>query len=278
MKLIRSTLQTLPFVVFFLLGTGASAQSSLQICSNSEMQNTCPASCAQLNCGDESFLENNVTFCVTNFFNEESRAKAKDSAACSSILGVAANSGTETEDAQFETTTAVEEDCTRHDDIFAQEECELAKLAPSCSPTVVELEGRSALLVTDIKAELSTYGDLLTRDYSDVKERDALCAFTRDELSSSFKLASENPAILKSLQRQAQDVQACQTDWEDVVRGYKAEGTSDSLIDTLVRGSEAKLEDLKVEISSLTTSVDKLENAATTIRGIIRLYVAFCDG
>ena len=129
-----------------------------------------------------------------------------------------------------------------------------------------------------MKTEIAKYGELLTRKYGDVGEREALCAFSRAELSDSFKLASENPPVLESLQRQAQDIQNCQTSWEDALRNYKVEGTADSLVNTLVNESEGKLEGLKVGIKILTTSVDKLKNAAKTIQGIIGLYLTFCDG
>ena len=276
MKAIFSVKVFWVFLLMFVFADNASAQDQIARCSNKDMQTTCPATCAALSCGDETFLEGNVSFCVTNFFGEEKRAEAADDSDCDLILGEEAVVPAVTEP-EVEAQSGGE-DCTLLNDIFEQEECELAKLAPECSRTVVELEGRSSLLVTDIKRELSTYGDLLTTDYGDVQNREALCNLTREELSESYQLASENPAVLRSLQRQAQDVQACQSDWEAVVRGYENAGLADSILDTLMRESEAELEELKGETESLSMSVQTLKNAVGTIRGVVKLHVNFCEG
>lgn len=266
----------------FLIPTFAFGQSKLELCADAGFQKSCPASCAQIGCIDQNFISGNVNFCVTNFFNEESRGAAKDGPNCIAIFGVGlteTNGGGDSEPVDPESIKVVDsgKDCSTFSRISEQRRCELEKIAPACAPTVIELEKRAGLLVTDIKTELSTYGDLLTRDYSAVEERDALCQFTIAELDQNYAIAAENPAILRSLQRQAQSFQSCQTDWEDFVRGYDTQSSSDIRIDTLVRQSEAELEELKGEIVGLSESVVKLENAKQSIVEIIDVHIFFCD-
>lgn len=281
------------FAGFFGLSTQAAANPTLALCANEGLRATCLATCA-VGCTDAEFIGAHVNYCVdNNFFDPGARASAKDNANCATIFGAATGGGTETTVVVTNpitptttegtavttegTTPAVEEkDCSAITPISARRRCELNKFAPVCAPTFVELEQRASLLITDIKDEVGTYGDLLTRDYSIVAERDALCEFKLSQLDESYAIANENPIVLRSLQRQAQEIQACQTDWEVFVRGYEPSGGSDQLIDNVVRAAEQGLDPLKNEIAELSTSINKLENAKQTIVGIIDLHIFYC--
>ncbi|MAC80615.1 MAG: hypothetical protein CML66_21410 [Rhodobacteraceae bacterium] len=170
-----------------------------------------------------------------------------------------------------------ETDCSQLEKLSERRICELAKVAPSCSPSVSQLIGEAQLLVRVIDDEVSQYGDLLTRDWSDVDNQELLCAFSIDELDRNYDIATENPAKLISLRNQATDIQACQTEWETFVRDNAATTGSDRLVDQVTRDAEARLDSLKGQIETLTSSVATLENAADVIVGIVDLHIIYCN-
>lgn len=167
--------------------------------------------------------------------------------------------------------------CDQYETYSERRRCELTQLTPQCSPTVVELEGRARLLVTQIGQELAQYGGLLERDWTDITNRAALCSFSIAQLDENYQVASENPELLRALQRQATGIQTCQGDWETWLRENAGTQGSDALIDQVTRDAEAQLGPLKGEIANLGESVQKLESATDTIGEIIDVHIFFCD-
>ncbi|MBB95898.1 MAG: hypothetical protein CML68_15055 [Rhodobacteraceae bacterium] len=246
-----------------------------QACRDASLRDTCLKSCA-VACEDADFLKDNVGYCLDNGLV----GRSADAPSLSDGPGCAAHFDTETTQAQQPAEPPAEEtgtDCAELDRLSDRRRCELAKVAPSCSPSVSQLIGEAQLLVRVIDDEVSQYGDLLTRDWTDVTNQELLCGFTIDELDQNYVVATENPAKLRSLKTQATDIQACQTEWEVFVRDNAATTGSDRLVDQVTRDAEARLDSLKGQIETVSTSVTTLENAAEIIVGIVDLHIIYCN-
>ncbi|MEM8729468.1 MAG: hypothetical protein AAGF79_06070, partial [Pseudomonadota bacterium] len=242
-------------------------------CRDSALRETCLASCASA-CDDPDFLQEHVGYCLDN--NLVGRAAdlpaLVDGPQCAAHFDTAAAPS----DPEEPPATA-EIDCAALPRLSEQRRCELAKVAPACSPTVSQLIGEAQLLVRVIDDEVSQYGDLLTRDWTDVTNQELLCGFTIDELDTNYVIATENPAKLLSMKTRATDIQACQTEWEVFVRDSAASTGSDRLVDQVTRDAEARLDALKGQIQRISTSVETLENAAEIIVGIVDLHIIYCN-
>jgi hypothetical protein len=124
---------------------------------------------------------------------------------------------------------------------------------------------------------LASYGDLLTRDLSDVSSRDLLCEFSLEELDDNFARANDEPELLRATQATARNLQSCQNDWEEYVRGRDlGAGVSDELQDQTARDLEEQLEPMQEQFQALNASIDRLQVAAQTIEGLILIHIDFC--
>lgn len=276
---------TIPFILSalsYFSVAGALAEVPAP-CLESDVRDLCPGSCAAA-CREAAFLEENATYCLNNGHFVDDPTAPGDAPACVEHFGTAIVVDPPLPPIPGEPTStnteAVEPegpDCDALTDVFEQRECELAKVAPACSPTVTELEARARLLVTEIDQELAQYGDLLTRDWTDVNNRQRLCEFSRAQLSENYQIATQNPEILRTLQRDAGDIQACQRDWEEWMRDNAETDASDSLIDAVTRDAEEQLGPLTEQMEELGVSVAKLQSAAETILGIVDVHIIYCD-
>lgn len=255
-------------------GVADTLGESSEICSDSEVQTICQTTCAPY-CGDRVFLEANLDYCSDNGFISFSPTPDADDDSCSAIF---AHDTTDSDGSgELVVNSGGDDACAEFETHSERRRCELKQLTPACSPTVVDLEGRARLLVTEIGLELSQYGELLERDWTDINNRDALCTFSIAQLDDRYNLASENPALLRALQRQATEIQACQSEWEAWLRDNAGTQISDILIDILTRDAEAQLGQLRERTESLSESVTKLETATDTIGEIIDVHILFCD-
>ena len=256
-----------------LFGNAALAQVP-QACRTADIRAACLKSCAPA-CEDSAFLNDNVGYCLENGLlgRPVDAPPLTDDAICADHFAAVPVE----EPAALPSSQPTTTDCVALDRLSDRRRCELAKVAPACSPSVSQLIGEAQLLVRVIDDEVSQYGDLLTRDWTDVTNQERLCAFTIDELDQNYVIATENPATLLSLKTQATDIQACQTEWEGFVRDNAATTGSDRLVDQVTRDAEARLGALKGQIETISTSVDTLENAAEIIVGIVDLHIIYCN-
>ncbi|MGR3804777.1 MAG: hypothetical protein ACU0AY_14965 [Marinibacterium profundimaris] len=245
-------------------------------CGDSELRGACLKSCA-VACEDPGFLQENVGYCLDNALvgRTPDMAPLTDAPHCAAHFDTAA---AEPDAAESDAADIPEEtDCSTLDRLSERRKCELAKVAPACSSTVSQLVGEAQLLVRVIDDEVSQYGDLLTRDWTDVTNQELLCSFTIDELDENYVIATENPAKLLSMKSRATDIQACQTEWEVFVRDNAATTGSDRLVDQVTRDAEDRLDALQGQIETISTSVATLENAAEIIVGIVDLHIIYCN-
>lgn len=247
-----------------------------QACLSTDLQSACLKSCAQA-CEDPDFLKEHVGYCLDNGLVGRSPdlPALTDAPECAAHFQT--TPATLTGTAEPEADVSEQTDCSQLEKLSERRMCELAKVAPACSPSVSQLIGEAQLLVRVIDDEVSQYGDLLTRDWSDVNNQELLCGFTIDELDRNYEIATENPAKLISLRNQATDIQACQTEWETFVRDNASSTGSDRLVDQVTRDAEARLDSLKGQIETLSSSVQTLENAAGIIVGIVDLHIIYCN-
>lgn len=259
-----------------LSATGAYAQDAVEVgvlagCAAADIQNSCQTTCA-VACSDGSFLAENASYCLGLGLMSGESDIAADAAACEATFSPAVVEPTTVDVPDFGKCES--------EDIFAREECILAKITPECSPKVSLLRGRADLLVTEIQNEVAQYGDLLERDWTNVSNGELLCQFTRDELRDYYQIASENPELLNGLQRQASGIQSCGVEWEEWMRSSDIRNTpniSSELIDQLTREAERNLVPLRSQIENLRVSTETLENAEDSILAIVRLHILSCD-
>jgi hypothetical protein len=249
--------------------------AEIELCASTDVQMQCQTTCAPA-CNVADFLGSNTTYCLDNALIGAASSPTPDDASCSALFAVFSDEDP-VEEVVIAESELTDDECAGLGTRSAQRRCELAKIAPACSPTVVELEGRARLLVSEIGIELDQYGDLLESDWTDVNNRDLLCGFSLEQLDQNYEVATENPEMLRALQRQANDLQSCQTNWEVWMRENAGTRSSDTLIDQVMRDAETQLGPLKDRITGLGQSVLKLESASGTIGEIIDVHIFLCD-
>lgn len=255
--------------------------NAAEACTSSGAQQLCPATCGGF-CSDAEFLRDNVSYCAVAGF---SSGGATDSAECTTLFGAAdAVGGDEDPDpapSQHEVveTATPTEDCSRFERQSERRRCELQLEGgrPTCSANVPDLERSAALLASEVQAQLASYGDLLTRDLSDVSSRELLCSISLEELDKNYERATSEPEGLRVIQRNAADVQTCQGEWQEYVRNRQAAGVSDALQDDTARSLQEQLAPLEEQLVELSSSITKLNQAAQTIDGLIVIHFDFCD-
>lgn len=266
------------FLCFGMVGSALAQDIDLtiELCAQENVQSSCQASCA-IACNDTSFLSANTSYCLENGLIGVEISPQPDSAQCIGIFQPEAEKPEVVVDAN--SPTANSDQCAQFETYSERRRCELEakQLTPQCARTPVELEGRARLMVTEIGLELDQFGDLLESDWTDINNRDALCSFSIAELDENYQIASENPDLLRALQRQATNIQSCQSDWENWMRDNAGNQGSGTLIDQVTRDAEAQLGPLKTEIANLRVSVETLESATDTIGDVIDVHIFYCD-
>lgn len=274
-------------------------------CSQADIRTACSTSCYNICTSDSAFLLSNVTWCSTKSAAAATSVGIEaDSPICSQIFSIDANAsapGSNTAVAESVEPATVQNGATAvvpAPEAAATElvldpvaECdalprrsdqlrclsELIAGRPTCSSNVPELEDRAGLLTIQVSNELSSYGELLALDLSEVSSRDRLCEFTLDELDANYSRASEEPENLRAIQVTARQIQDCQSLWQTFVRERPGTpGVPDPLQDDVARDLAAQLLPLQVQLVSLNDAILNLGTAAVTIDGLIAIHIDFC--
>ena len=270
------------------LFTPALAQAP-ENCSKPAIQNLCARACASL-CGeDATFLQSNRSFCASALSRQ---GEARDDRVCPDILPDLATTNTEPspEDNQApatnetasnheaSATASAEEDCGKFESRSEQLRCiQNSKGRPTCSATAVALEDDASLLVTEVRQELAQYGELLAEDLTDIASRDRLCEFSRDELDANYERATQDPEALRTIQRRADNIQDCRGEWEEYLRKRATSpDISDIIVENTAEASRKQFQPLIEQLENLSSSITKLEQAASTIDGLIIIHNDFC--
>lgn len=272
-------------IILFTLHGPTFAQDTVEeLCADKEIREKCNTSCAKA-CGNETFLIGFAGYCLSSSFSVSKKPK-KDDASCSEIF-VALEGASPIQRGEDEHFTSggdeaseskkVPAECDKVVPRSAQRKCELSKVFPACSSNVVELEGRARLMVRDIGLELEKYGSIFDRDWTNVTNRDELCDFELEQLDESYKTASESPSFLRSLQRQASEIQSCQAEWEAFSRENIGRKASDQLVNNVARDLEKQLVPLKEQNAILGQSIAKLQSATEVIDAIIDTHIIYCS-
>jgi hypothetical protein len=272
-----------PGVIVYLVAvilTGMAVAEAPQACLQQNVREVCLQSCAEA-CRDDKFLGENLTYCLENGLVGAGTLDVADAPECVGLFETSPP-GQQTQDASTShgQIPAQVVDCSEFTKLSERLRCELNTTGPKCSASVEELQGQGRLLDTSIQAQLAQYGELLTKDWSDVNNRELLCAFSLSELDENYEVATQDPHALRAVQRQAISIQACMSEWEDFVRARaEAEagsGDSDTLADELARDAEERLGPLQGQIENLSLSIGTLEAAADTITSIEKLHLIYC--
>ena len=278
------------------LASAAGAQAAPAECAIASVRSLCVASCAAA-CEETAFLQAHAGFCRDNgALSGAGAAKLEDDPVCATLFAEAPAedakeetgspdpAGDASEAPAPETTAAegdegaTEKDCSAFERPSERIRCETTE-RPSCSDNVLSLEADARLLATEVEQELGNYGDLLARDLTSVESRDLLCEFSLEELDKNYLRATQDPAALRTIQRRAGGIQQCRGEWEKYLRNSSKTNNqvSDRIFDNVARDVEAQFEPLKGQLQNLSSSITRLEQAAGTIEGLIRIHIDFCD-
>ena len=288
-------MESIALAAVMLLGPFAStgqAQAAAN-CAKPAIQTLCAATCGELCSEDAAFLSANGPFCSAAL----SGTPGTDDPVCETIpLAVVTAQQPQPSDAVETVTQASQsagtgnatqeqtasqdpdEDCMQYESRPEQLRCQQNKRGrPTCSTTAVSLEDDAQLLVTEVSQELEQYGDLLTRDLTDVASRDLLCRFSLDDLDQNYQRATKDPAALRSIQRRADSIQQCRQQWEDYLRNRAASSSiNDNIIQSTADSTRENFEPLTEQLQNLSSSITTLEQAASTIDGLIIIHMDFC--
>lgn len=288
-------MKSIPLEAVMLLGLSAGlaqAQAAAN-CAKPAIQTLCAATCGALCSKDAAFLSANGPFCSTAL----SGNPGADDPVCGTIplAGVTVQPPQTSEDVEIVTqasrsaetgsamgeqaaSQAPDEDCMQYKSRPEQLRCQQNKRGrPTCSTTAVSLEDDAQLLVTEVSQELEQYGDLLTRDLTDVASRDLLCRFSLDDLDQNYQRATNDPAALRSIQRRADSIQQCRQQWEDYLRNRATSSSiNDNIIQNTADSTRKRFEPLTEQLQNLSSSITTLEQAASTIDGLIIIHMDFC--
>jgi len=233
-------------------------------CLQDTVRNHCLTSCA-VACKDATFLAIYASYCLDNNLLDSNAELLEDPPSCKESFGDSAAGG----DVDCSTLTVLSER------LLCEQRAE--ELLPRCAPSVADLAERAGVLITEIQSRLADYGDLLVRDFKDVRNHDALCAYSRADLDESYQIATSNPEVLATLQTNATDIQDCRAEWETFVRSTAGTSAPDSLVDRVARESQDRLGPLQDQLQHLSQSIEKLRNAAAEIEEIAKIHLVFCD-
>lgn len=261
------------FSVFVLFGVPGFCRDYLTLCTQNSLQLLCSETCRSA-CNDLRYSDGNQNYCSTEL-------KGRDDASCSAIFAAVEVPESLLAPAVVEEPSPADE-CNKleriRDQILCRQQSQTSENPrPNCSDTPQALEQEAALLSTMVEQELSQYGELLTRDYSDVSNRDLLCEFSMPELEENYVLATDDPESLRVTQENTRELQECRKEWEAYYRNRSQRGdTSDSLTDNLVRDSQETMRPLTERMQELSRSISNLERAGATIENLILLHYDWC--
>lgn len=258
-----------------------------EYCQKPDLRDACVKSCAAY-CKEASFLRQNLDFCVDNdLLSGVAPETVSDDPQCQAGAELGATDESTVQMGEAAGANAAEgisgsgvkaNDCSAIKKASERIRCERQGIRPDCSDSVVQLEDEAELLATQVQQNLLQYGDLLTRDLTDVSSRALLCEFSIDELDEKYLRATEDPAQLRTVQRTAREIQECQGQWEDYVRTRAANSqVSDQLSDDVARQMEAQFAPLKEQLENLSSSITQLNRASGQIEQLIGIHIDFCD-
>ncbi len=263
--------------------TNSAFSQAVDGCSTPAMQNLCASGCGSFCSEDPAFLQSNPSFCASVLSGQ---TEARDDDVCTTLLPGLAEAPAPPEPVEDEKASeltpgvirATSEDCARFETRSEQVRCmQGSRGRPTCSATAVALEADASLLVTEVRQELSQFGDLLSEDLTDIASRDRLCEFSIDELDQSYKRATQDPEALRTIQRRADDIQDCRDQWEEYLRnGATNPDISDVIVDNTAEETRKNFLPLIEQLQNLSSSITKLEQAASTIDGLIIIHIDFC--
>ena len=252
-------------------------------CANIATQGSCARTCATL-CSEQRFFAANAQFCIENAFEGGVPGQVSDLLLDTDVCSISApetatsaNPESDIATVELDVEGATSEECAGLASLTARRQCERDRAAPSCARNFDDLEGQARLLVRQINGELGQYGDLLTRDWTAINNRDALCELSLADLDNSFVAATEDPDALEILQGDAREIQSCHDDWIVFAEARASSRLSDVVVDQSLRDAAARLSTVANTISHLDTSIATLRGAAETIVGIVDTYLIFCS-
>ncbi|MGF1528129.1 MAG: hypothetical protein ACFCBW_15230 [Candidatus Competibacterales bacterium] len=265
------------------------------LCSVTATQELCQATCAMA-CRDLenlSFFKNHRAYCLREgmIIPTDDPNTLIDDPRCAAIFSTATPSIPLTPSES--TSPSNDPDCMALQDVFARAQCieQLSDCStipnpseraacenkfPPCADSASALLDRSKLLVTEIETELSRYSEVLEIDFSDIRNRENLCNFTRDQLRRYYSDATGDASAIRRLQGRAKDIEACAVDIESWVEATPVGTNNDEFQDNLIRETRSdlsKLNPLRVEVER---SVQKLSEAGPKIFGLVRYHLRFC--
>lgn len=223
----------------------------------------CPNHFADRCRSEKAFQDDNTAICLDIILG-----RAKDDPVCAQYDAVAC--------ATLESARGEERDCSAIKDPFERAACE--DQFPECAESANALVTESGTLITQVKAELDRYSDLLNLNLDSVADKDRLCAFTRETLTKYYNDATADSSAIRLLETNAGGIQACAAEIELWVEKTSLATTDDKLQDSLIRETREQLKPLKGLRTELNDSVRRLGEAEPKIFSLIKFHNRFCSG
>lgn len=240
------------------------AKLTAQSCTDPNVRDLCHATCDP-ECSSPSFVRDHVQYC----YDAAHRERPIDALDCPFSVSIEAEL----------------RNCAAADDVF---DC-VVRLqnqgTPACSERPVDLIIQSARLSEEIVTELGSYGELLTRDWTAVESRSALCNFDRQLLGESYSRAAGEQTRLSSFLMEATNLRSCRDDWigweeraqQQRIREASAAGENTASLDRLLRELQETFAPLNANLQQVETALIRLERAAPDIVTTIGYYSRWCE-
>ena len=245
------------------------SEESMKLCQDISIQGICASTCAPA-CSSTDFLDNNYDFCNSTGVLEGESSALPDDPSCAAKF---TSSPDEVVPATGATNSA---EC---DPSLGQIEfmlCEMQnKSELKCAKNIPDLENQIRSVVSRIRKERDRYKDLLSGDWTTIKDQASLCALSAADLDERYAMATNPLKELVNLQMEASVKIECYNNWDQYANAPSSTGKA--LTESLWSPVARQYSELTKELGSVKSDEMKIKEKEEPLKAIIIQYINHCD-
>ncbi len=145
----------------------------------------------------------------------------------------------------------------------------------NCPDNLEDIKSEFESITRRVNDELKNYGDLLNLDPANIDSRQALCKYTREQMSSFKKQANSDRGKLIEPTRRLAILRTCSEYIVVFVENAKRDWAG-GLRDSLIRDARRDSEEARQEGSKAETQIQKLESAPKKVEELSEIHNLGC--
>lgn len=164
---------------------------------------------------------------------------------------------------------------------------------PSCTPNIPALEAKYVAINQDLNQSLEVYKPILEGNYDKTESKNALCAYSFDEIKNAYRLSTQNKDALGRLKAQIEGANDCAEQvnrWQSdlvVSRPGRNPGESEKpsamgripmekLRSSVIEETKASTKKLAEAREHLSATTAEIEKAVPTLKFLVTLHHRTC--